>query len=243
MSDVPVLILAGGKGLRMREYTESIPKALVRIGDIPVVLHVMNIYAKYGYKRFVLSIGYMGQLIREFFEANSPASYDITCVDTGLETQTGGRIKLAEKYLDEDDFFATYCDGVSDINLSALYNYHKQRDTLATLTAVHPLSTFGILAIENDGIVSAFKEKPFLKDYINGGFFVFKNGILDSLKTEDILEEQPMKNLVQRKQLSAFKHEGFWACMDTFKDVERLNNLWYKGEMTNTGYKGKAPWV
>ena len=241
--DTPVVIIAGGKGLRLREYSGLLPKALVEIGQIPVILHVINIFAKYNFKRFIIAIGYKGEMIKEFFDKRSKPAYDIKCVDTGLETQTGGRVKLVEKHIDSEDFFVTYCDGLSDVDLNKLYEFHKKIGKIATLTAVHPMSPFGMIETDGNGIVNSFREKPFLKDYINGGFFVFKKSFFDYVTTNDILEETPMKKLAEKQQLVAYKHEGFWTCMDTFKDVERLNSLWYKGEMLHTGYKGKIPWL
>ena len=243
VTDIPVVILAGGKGMRMRDYSDLVPKALIKIGPEPVVVHVMNSFAKYGYKRFIMALGYKSDMVREFFEHNPPNGFLVECVDTGLETQTGGRVKLLEKHIDVDDFFVTYCDGLSDINIKNLYNFHKDHGMIGTLTAVHPMSPFGMVEINEGGVVESFREKPFLKDYINGGFFVFSKRFLDYVDQNDTLEETPMKKLVAEKQLAAYRHEGFWTCMDTFKDVERLNNLWYKGEMLHTSYKGKAPWL
>jgi len=242
-TDIPVVILAGGKGMRMRDYSDLVPKALIKIGPEPVVVHVMNSFAKYGYKRFIMALGYKSDMVREFFEHNPPNGFLVECVETGLETQTGGRVKLLEKHIDADDFFVTYCDGLGDINIKTLYGFYKKIGKVGTMTAVHPMSPFGMVEIGTDDMVTSFREKPFLKDYINAGVFVFSNRFFDYLHTEDVLEELPMKRLVEEKQLAAYRHEGFWTCMDTFKDVERLNNLWYKGELTNTGYKGEIPWL
>jgi glucose-1-phosphate cytidylyltransferase len=229
--------------MRMRDYSENIPKALVQVGPYPVILHVMKIYAKAGVRKFILSLGYKSEMIREFFEKNPQQGMDVTCVDTGLETQTGGRVKLVEKHISSDDFFVTYCDGLSDIIIADLYAYHKEHGKIGTMAAVHPMSPFGMVEISGSGLVESFREKPFLKDYINGGFFVFRKSFLDYVSPEDVLEEAPMRKLVHEKQLAAYRHEGFWTCMDTFKDVDRLNSLWYKGEMLHTGYKGKVPWL
>ena len=151
VNDIPVVILAGGKGLRMREYTEVMPKALVQIGSYPVVLHVMKIYAKFGFKRFILSTGYKGHMLEEYFQ--NGIDFDVTCVNTGEETQTGGRVKLLEKHIPEDDFFVTYCDGVCDLDIQHLYSFHKKTNKIATLTAVHPMNTFGMLEIGNDNVI------------------------------------------------------------------------------------------
>lgn len=242
-STPPVIILAGGKGMRMRDYSENIPKALVPIGPNPVIMHVMGIYAKYGFNRFILSLGYKSDMIKEFFEKNPHKDYDVRCVDTGLETQTGGRVKLLEKEVDTDHFFVTYCDGLSDVDIGKLFDFHKKHGKIGTLTAVNPMSPFGMIDIGQDDSILSFREKPALKDYINGGFFVFNRSFFDYLSPDDVLEEKPMRKLVENRQLAAYRHEGFWTCMDTFKDVDRLNSLWYKGEMTHTGYRGKVPWV
>lgn len=228
----------------------------------------MNCYAAFGYRKFVIALGYRGEMIKEFFMnidwklndftlhtndhrkkemithvQSNWEDFEITFVDTGLETQTGGRIKRLEKHIKTEDFFATYCDGLSDLNIRTLHEFHKKNKSIATMTAVHPITTFGLIEIGEQNRVTSFREKPFLKDYINGGFFVFKKEFFDYVTPEDILEEEPMKKLSAAKELTAYKHEGFWACMDTHKDVERLNSLWYKKELTHTSYKGQPPWV
>jgi glucose-1-phosphate cytidylyltransferase len=241
--DVQVVILAGGKGMRMREFTETMPKALVRIGQLPVIQHVINIYAKAGFRRFLISTGYKGEMLSEFFESNRNKDQEVICMDTGAETQTGGRVKLLEKHIDSEDFMATYCDGLADADMGKLLDFHRKHGRIGTLTAVHPMSPFGMLDIGRDDIVQSFREKPQMKDYINGGFFAFRKEFLGYIAEGDVLEEAPMRKLTHEKQLVAFRHEGFWTCMDTFKDVERLNALWFKGEMPHTGYKGKPPWV
>lgn len=263
---LPVVILCGGKGLRLREHTEVMPKALVPIGDMPVLLHVMKIYAHYGFNRFILALGYKGDMIKEFFmnypwksrnfklstmreglatpelvDAKDLEEFDITFVNTGLETPTGGRVKKIEKYIDTENFFLTYCDGLADIDIQKLYNFHTQMGKIATLTGVHPMSPFGILEIEN-GLATSFKEKPMLPGLVNGGFFVFNKRIFDYLDEKSILEEEPLRKLTNEGQLAVFNHESFWVCMDTYKDYERLNALWETGVMPHIGLKAKPPW-
>lgn len=264
VKNTPVVILCGGLGLRMRDYSDTIPKALVPVGNLPIVLHVMKIYAHQGYKKFILALGYKGEMIKEYFvnhdwkssdfilrlgmqnqmEKLSKAIHDfeITFVDTGLDTNTGGRIKKIEKHIGTDNFFATYCDGVADIKLNELLTHHQRMGKIATLTGVHPISPFGILEVEG-GVARSFKEKPSLPGLINGGFFVFKRSIFDYLNENSVLEDEPLKKLTFENQLAVFEHNGFWACMDTYKDVERLNGIWENGYMP-LGYIqfNKAPW-
>jgi len=243
MERIPVVILCGGKGLRLREYTDLLPKALVPVGKMPIILHVMKIYAQQGFNKFILCLGYKGDMVKNYFtKSEDVRDFEITFADTGLETNTGGRIKKIEKYIDNDNFFATYCDGVADIDLHTLYNHHKKANKIATLTAVHPISPFGMIEIE-DGLVRSFKEKPTLPSLINGGFFVFNQKIFNYLAENSVLEDEPLKKLALDEQLAAFSHDGFWACMDTYKDVERLNGIWETGYMP-LGYLHfkKAPW-
>lgn len=248
-----VVILCGGKGTRLQEETEFRPKPLVPIGNIPILVHIMGIYSKYGYKDFVLCLGYKGDLIKEFFlhkeivendftlnlKDNSKiikhaknklteSDWTITFAETGAETQTGGRIKKIQKYIDGETFLATYGDGVSDINIEKLVSFHNSQKTLATLTAVHPHSKYGLIKTGNNNLIEEFVEKPRLFDYINGGFFVFNQKVFDYLNEKDdcILEREPFTNLVRDKQFSMYKHEGFWHCMDTYKDYLDLNALW-----------------
>jgi glucose-1-phosphate cytidylyltransferase len=264
--DEPVVILAGGKGMRLREYTDTLPKALVPIGPFPVILHVMKIYAASGYRKFILCLGYRGDLIKEYFMNHEwvahdfalkmgptrtkevidlelgQLDYEITFAETGLDTPTGGRVKKVEKYVKEDNFHVTYCDGLADIDVNELADFHSKMGKIGTVTAVHAMSPFGIIEVDKGTAVS-FKEKPVLPGYINGGFLVFKKDFFNYLKNDSVLEEEPLRTLAVRQQLAAFCLEEFWACMDTFKDVERLNTLWEKNYMPHTGFKGKPPWV
>ena len=241
-----VVILAGGFGLRVRDYNARIPKALVPIGGMAIITHVMKIYSHYGHDRFIICAGYKSKQIKDYLEnrnrQNIKSKFDIKVVDTGMNTPTGGRIKVVEKYIDSEDFFVTYCDGVSDLDINKLYRFHKKMGKMITLTAVHPMSPFGIVEVKK-GVVKSFKEKPMLPGLINGGFFVFSKRIFKHLKRNSVLEEEVIKKLTEKEQLAAYIHYGFWSCMDTFKDVIRLNALWHGKYMPYSGVTlSKAPW-
>jgi len=229
-----VVILCGGKGTRLHEETEFRPKPLVPIGDVPILVHIMNSYSYHGYNDFVLCLGYKGELIAEFFSKSEiNEKWNITFAYTGLETQTGARIKRIEKYIDSDFFLATYGDGISDVNISNLVDFHKKQNTIGVITAVHPHSKYGLMKEGENSIIEEFVEKPVLYDYINGGFFTFKKDVFDYLSEDEdcILEREPFTKLVSEKQLSMFKHEGFWHCMDTYKDYLDLNKMWDSGNV------------
>jgi len=263
LENLPVVILCGGKGMRLREMTEYVPKALVPVGNMPIVLHVMKIYAHYGFTKFILCLGYKGDLIKQYFmnfdlmtsdfsmtfgqkpvvvsQPSGLSGWEITFADTGLDTQTGTRIKRIENYLETDNFFATYCDGLANVDLFRLLKHHLEKNKIGTLTAVHTMSPFGIVE-ERDGIAISFKEKLKLPGLVNGGFFVFKRQFLEYLDDQSVLEEEPLRALTEKGELAVYCHEGFWACMDTFKDFERLNSLWNQGRMLHTGLRGPPPW-
>jgi len=227
------VILCGGKGTRLKEQTEKIPKPLVKLDNYPIVQHVMSIYAKHGINDFILCLGYKGDLLRKYFEDknNFDQNWNVELIDTGAKTMTGGRIKRIEQYIQEDSFFVTYSDGVGDVDINELLNYHKQKGTIGTLTGVALRSQFGVLDIE-DGLVKAFKEKPIIEDLtINTGFFVFNKEIFNYLKGDDcILEQEPLEKLTSEDELAVYKHKGFWACMDTQKDVDYLSDLCAKDQ-------------
>jgi glucose-1-phosphate cytidylyltransferase len=230
-----VAILCGGRGTRLQERTHSIPKALVEIGGRPILWHVVRIYAAQGLRRFVLLTGYLGEQIVEFAEATSwPEDIEVECLDTGVDTPTGGRIKLAEDRLDDSTFCVTYADGVADLDLPALVRFHRDHGDDATVTVVRPLSQFGIAELDEDGRVVGFQEKPRLDHWVNGGFFVFERSVLDYLTPESVLEQDPLRRLAAEERLHAYRHEGFWDCMDTYKDAVTLNDLWNGGN---------APWA
>ena len=224
-----VVILCGGKGERLKEHTESIPKPLVEIGGKPILWHIMKIYSYYNYNDFVLCLGYKGEKIKDYFSQKNDENWNIDFEDTGLETNTGGRIKKIEKLIKTDDFLATYGDGVSDINIKKLYEFHKSHGKIATVTCTNLRSNFGIANIDKDSLINGFNEKPFVNMWINGGFFIFKRKIFDYLKEDSVLEQEPMQTLAGDNQLVAFKHYGFWECMDTYKDTRLLNESYDSG--------------
>ena len=253
-----VVILCGGKGTRLKEQTESIPKPLIEIGGRPILWHIMKLYAAHGFEDFVLCLGYKGQAIKEYFmdylswrhhdfsldlsgkEPNirllnhDREQWKITFADTGEETNTGGRVKrIAPLVGNDDSFMVTYGDGVADIDIKKLSDYHHAHGKIGTITVVNPTLQFGLLEVGNDNRVNRFREKPLLDQWINGGFFVFRREFFDYLNESDILERAPLERLSKDGQLMAFRHETYWDCMDTYKDTALLNELWATG---------KAPW-
>jgi glucose-1-phosphate cytidylyltransferase len=232
--DKPVVILCGGRGTRLREATQTIPKPLVEIGGRPILWHVIRIYAHQGFHRFVLCLGHKGELIEEFVRNNGlPEGLAIECVQTGEETPTGGRIARVRERLGNGRFCATYADGVADIDLRALLDFHRGHGALATMTVVQPQLQYGVARLNGEGVVEGFEEKPQFEGWINGGFFCFEHGVLDYLEEDSILEREPMERLAADGQLRAYRHTGFWDCMDTYKDAVLLNDLWAAG---------RAPW-
>jgi glucose-1-phosphate cytidylyltransferase len=223
----PVVILCGGRGTRLRERTESVPKALVEIGGRPILWHVIQIYAAQGFKRFLLATGYMGEAVAEFAAAERwPEGVVVECVETGVDTPTGGRVaRLAERLRDET-FCLTYADGVADVDLGTLLGFHAGCGGLATMTVVRPHLQWGVAELGEDGRVSGFAEKPRSEHWINGGFLCLEPGALAYLDEESVLEREPLRRLAADGQLHAFRHEGFWDCMDTYKDAVVLNDLW-----------------
>jgi glucose-1-phosphate cytidylyltransferase len=235
-----VVILCGGLGMRLREETEFRPKPMIEIGGKPILWHIMKIYSHYGFKDFILPLGYKGDVIKNFFfnykimncdfsinlhsgnisicsDANNE-DWNLTLIDTGYSTMTGGRIKRIERYVDGDAFMVTYGDAVADINIPELLKLHRQKNKIATLTAVTSISRFGNMEIDSSQIVNSFKEKPLLADLVSGGFFVF-------------LEQEPLETLSKRKQLVAYVHRGYWQCMDTYRDFTLLNSVWQSGNI------------
>jgi glucose-1-phosphate cytidylyltransferase len=231
LSQPPVAILCGGRGTRLREHTQELPKPLVEVGGMPIVWHVIQLYAVQGFRRFLLATGYMGDQIEGFVAAQRwPQDVVVECVDTGLETQTGGRIKLLEPHLEgEEVLCATYADGLADIDLRTLLAFHRDHGALATMTVVRPELQFGVTELDGDGRVLGFREKPRSDHWINGGFFCFDAGALAYLELDSVLERAPLERLAAEGQLRAHRHEGFWECMDTYKDAVLLNDMWASG--------------
>jgi glucose-1-phosphate cytidylyltransferase len=230
----PVVILCGGRGTRLREHTQTIPKPLVEIGGRPILWHVIRIYAHQGFRRFILCVGHKGELIEEFVRGNGlPEGLAIECVQTGEDTPTGGRIARVGDRIEGRRFCATYADGVADIDLRALVDFHRQHGALATVTVVQPQLQFGVARLNGDDLVAGFVEKPQFDGWINGGFFCFEPGVLDYLAEDSILEREPLESLANDGELRAYRHTGFWDCMDTYKDAVLLNDLWEAG---------RAPW-
>jgi glucose-1-phosphate cytidylyltransferase len=229
------VILCGGRGTRLQERTQEIPKPLVEIGGMPIVWHVIQLYAVQGFQRFLLATGYKGELIEQFAGTLEwPPGVSVQCVDTGRQTQTGGRIKLLEPLLErEESFCATYADGVADINLETLLEFHGAHGALATMTVVRPQLQFGVTELDGDNRVTGFTEKPRSEHWINGGFFCFQSGVFDYLDRDSVLERAPLQRLAAEDELRAHRHDGFWECMDTYKDAVVLNDLWASG---------RAPW-
>jgi glucose-1-phosphate cytidylyltransferase len=252
-----VVILCGGLGTRLREETEYRPKSLVDIGGRPILWHIMKFYAHHGFKDFVLCLGYRGNMIKEYFlnyeamnndfticlgrqnhidfnGSHCEQDFHVTLADTGLETMTGGRVKRVKKFIDGDTFLVTYGDGVADLNIRRLVDFHFSHGRSATVTTVNPISRFGVLDVDDGGRVLNFAEKPQLDGRVSAGFFVFNRKVFDYISGDDcFLEREPLERLVREGQLMAYRHDGFFFAMDTYREYKYLNELW-------TG--GRAPW-
>ena len=220
-----VVLLAGGFGTRLSEYTSSIPKPMIKINGKPILFHIIKFYAKYGFRNFYIALGYKGEVIRKFFKKKIP-NLNINLIDTGKNTMTGGRLKRLEKYIGNETFMMTYGDGLCNVNLNKLLKFHKKNKKMATLTAVRPPARFGAIKLKNQ-YVNYFKEKSSLDEgWINGGFFVIEPEFLKLIKNDNTyLEREPLENISKRKQLVAFKHKGFWQCMDTKRDKDKLDMI------------------
>ncbi len=251
-----VLILAGGFGTRLSEETDLKPKPMIEIGDKPILWHIMMLYSSYGFNEFVILLGYKGYLIKEYFsnyflhqsnitidmksnttEIHNTKSepWKVTLLDTGLETMTGGRIKKARDIVGDETFLLTYGDGISDINITDTINYHNSHGKKITMTAVQPDGRYGALKIDSNNLIESFIEKPKGDgSWINGGFFVCDSSIMNFIESDlTIFEREPLANLAKESELVAFKHNGFWGCMDTLRDKNMLSELWHNN---------KAPW-
>ena len=222
-----VVIFCGGRGSRMSDETYDKPKPMINIGDKPILWHIMKMYSNHGYKRFILTLGYKGEVIKEWFSNNSKEDWDIEYVDTGISSEKGARLKKVEKFISSENFHTTYGDGVSNINISQLGKFHKDNNCEATMTVVRPPSRFGFVSLNGD-IVDEFEEKPQMQSgFINGGFFVFNKKILSYLneKEDCDLEFGTLDILANQKKLYAFRHNGFWQCMDNIREKEYLDEM------------------
>jgi glucose-1-phosphate cytidylyltransferase len=255
---MPVVILAGGLGTRLREETERLPKPLVEIGERPILWHIMKLYGHHGARRFVLCLGYKSWLIKEYFlryreqradltvqlNGDGPPvlrgappreDWEVTLAETGLLTGTGGRLRLVREYVDTDTFMFTYGDGIGQVDVAALLDFHRSHDRIGTVTGVHPTSRYGEMTVA-DGVVLEFNEKPTTPEgFVSGGFFVFQRDFFDYLTPEPelLFERAPLRNLARDGQLAVYSHDGFWMGMDTYREFSELNRLWASGE---------APW-
>lgn len=224
-----VVVLCGGKGTRLSEYTESIPKPLIEIGNKPILWHIIQMYKSFGFKDFIFCLGYKGDKIKEYFNTNNDRGVNIEFKDTGIEASKAERIIKVKSLINSENFFVTYGDDLSDVNLKKLYDYHKYNKKIVTLTAIKLVSPFGILEMDNNEVIG-FKEKPNLNHYMNGGFYVFNKKIFDHLKKSEDLESGALTTLAKARQVAAYKHDGFWKSMNTLKDVMELNELFNSGE-------------
>ena len=229
-----VVILCGGRGARLQEHTQSIPKPMVEIGGRPILWHVLQIFLAQEFRRFLLLTGYRGEQLQAFVASEGwPAGAEIRCLPTGQDTPTGGRLHRAAEALDGRPFCLAYGDGVADIDLAALLAAHARHGAPATMTVVRPALPFGVAQLNGDGVVRGFTEKPRSEQWINAGFFCFEPSVLELLDPDSVLERGPLERLAAAGELRAFRHEGFWDCMDTYKDAVALNDLWATGA---------APW-
>ena len=234
LTNMKCVILAGGYGTRISEESHMKPKPMIEIGGKPILWHIMKIYSVHKINDFVICLGYKGDQIKEYFDRFDFTPWNIQLVDTGEDTMTGGRLKRIQDHID-DTFCATYGDGVSDVDINSLISFHKEKKSLATLTAIHPPERFGVLELSGNHVVEFHEKHQGESSWINGGFFVFEKEIFDYIKNGDstTLERTPFETLAKEKKLTAFKHEGFWHPMDTLRDKKHLENLWTSN---------KAPW-
>ncbi|HLC62409.1 MAG TPA: sugar phosphate nucleotidyltransferase [Candidatus Nanoarchaeia archaeon] len=224
-----VVVLCGGKGTRLSEYTEEIPKPLINVGHRPILWHIVQIYKSYGHKEFIFCLGYKGEKIKEYFRDEKEVK--IQFVDTGIDANKSERIQKVRHLIKDDNFFVTYGDDLSDVNIDKLSEFHKKNKKIVTLTAVSLESPFGILELNKKNEVIGFKEKPKLEYFMNGGFYVFNKKIFDCMKKGYDLERDVLREAAKSKQIAAFKHRGFWKSMNTLKDVIELNEIYNKGGM------------
>lgn len=228
------MILCGGRGTRLSEHTQLVPKPLIEVGGRPIVWHVIHIYMAQGFRRFLLLTGYRQEQIEAFVRSERwPDEVEIDCLPTGEDTPTGGRVHRAARAAGAEECCVTYADGVADIDLVELLAYHRGHGAAATITVVRPTLQFGVADLNGDGVVRGFHEKPRSEHWVNGGFFCFSARALDLVGADSVLEREPLQRLAAAGELRAFRHEGFWGCMDTYKDALELSDLWAEG---------RAPW-
>ena len=234
-----VMILCGGRGTRLYEETEYRPKPLVKVGDKAIIVHIMEIFASHGHKAFTLCLGHKGDMIKTFFLnfATLTTDFTVDLVNTGVNSATGERIKRAFAHMENKTFLATYGDGLANVDLGALIAHHKKMGRLATVTGVRETSRFGVIESDRDGVVSRFREKPVLDGLISGGFFVFEPGVVDYLD-EGPLESAPLERLAADDQLAVYRHDGYFRCMDTYRDYLELNALCEEGKIPWKGAPG-----
>ncbi len=248
-SNIPVVILAGGLGTRLRDETEFRPKPMVEIGDRPILWHIMKYFSSFGMKEFILCLGYRGDVIRDYFlsyqtrninlslqlgqssktkflDQHDEEDWKVTLIDTGKFSSTGSRIKQVKDFIGDRTFLCTYGDGLSDIDLNALIAFHRSHSGIATLSAVHPTSRFGVLNIQNSGKIQELQDKHNVDDWINGGFFVLEPLVFDYFTDEGPFEKTPLESLAQNNSLYAYRHEGFWQTMDTYREYLEMNERW-----------------
>lgn len=255
--DVKAVILCGGLGTRLREETEFRPKPMVEVGSKPILWHIMKIFAHHGITDFVVCTGYRGDVIKEYFldyearnndftitlgrshdivfhDQHQESEWRVTVAETGADTETGARVKQIERYIGNDDrFMVTYGDGLADVDIGAILEFHQAHGKAATITTVRPLSRFGMLDLEPDGAVTRFREKPQVDDWVSAGFFVFQRCVFEYLTADCVLEREPLEALAKERQLVSYRHQGFWQPMDTYRESKLLNDLWQTGS---------APW-
>ena len=220
-----IVILAGGKGTRMREMTSDLPKPMVKIGDMPVIEHLMKIFLNFGDFEFIVPSGYLGYVIEEYFRGIK----NVKVIDTGMETNTGGRLKKIQEHIN-DRFLITYGDGLANVDIKKLIEFHKQNDSIGTMTVTNPTSRFGLVDFDKNNKVQKFIEKPKLEGFINIGFMVFENEFFNYLTEDSILESKPLVDLSNDGELSAFKHFGFFEPMDTYREYLNMNKLYESGQ-------------
>ncbi len=250
-SKIPVVIFCGGQGTRMKEETEFRPKPMVSVGGKPILWHIMKIYAHQGFNNFIIALGYKGDYIKDYFlnqeffyhdftlntktgdrllHKNSKKSFDefnITFVNTGLETLTGERLLKVRKYVNSDLFMVTYGDGVGDVSIKKLLQFQKQRDVTGVITGVHPKSKWGLIISDQKHHILKFEQKPKLNQFVNGGYMVFKKDFFEYLRPREMIE-QAFERLIKKKQLAVYRHDSFWSAIDTYQDLEELNRQWKK---------------